>query len=75
MAEALISCNTLVLEKKWITHGPKSVAFAQLLSKTEIIFKNYSKKDGGSGSKGGKFNKGKKPDGNKKYELKFNAPK
>ena len=65
MAEALSSCNTFVLENKWISHDLKSVAFTQLLSKAETIFKNCSKKDGGGGDKGGKFKKGKKPDGNK----------
>ena len=43
MIEVLSLHNTLV-ENKWITHYPKSVAIAQLLSKDEIIFKNYSKK-------------------------------
>ena len=33
MAEALSSCDALVLEKKWITHDPTSVAFASFVSK------------------------------------------
>ena len=68
MDEALSSHNTLVLENKRITQDPKSVAFAQLLSKAETIFKDYSSKDGGGSGKGGKLKKGKKPEGNKKHE-------
>ena len=45
MAEALSSCNILVLKKNWITQDPKSVAFTQLLSKAETIFQNHSSKD------------------------------
>ena len=33
MAEALSSCDTLFLEKKWITRYPKSVAFASFVCK------------------------------------------
>ena len=68
MAEALSSHNRLILENYWITHEPKSVAFTQILSKDETIFKNHSKKYGGGGGKGGEFKKGKKPDVNKKHE-------
>ena len=35
MAEALSTCNALVLEKSWITHDPKAVSFANFISKTE----------------------------------------
>ena len=71
MAEAFSSYNTLVLENKWITHDPKSVAFTQLLSKAETILKKYNRKDGRGGGKGGRFKKGKKPEGDKKHEWNF----
>ena len=75
MAEALSSYNTLVLENKWITQDPKSVAFTQLLSKAETIFKNYSPTDGKGGKKGGRIKKVKKPKGDKKYAWKLGGPK
>ena len=67
MAEALSSCNTLVIENKCLPRDPKSVAFTQLLSKAEAIFKNCSPTDGKGSNKGGGNNKGEKPKGSKKY--------
>ena len=75
MAEALSSYHTLVLEKKWMTHEPKLVAFTELLSKFETIFKKYSRKDGGGGNKGDRIKKGENSEGDKKHEWKLTGPK
>ena len=41
MDEALTTYETLILEKDWITHDPKSVVFANLLKKAESTFKRF----------------------------------
>ena len=78
MAEALSSYDTLVLEKKWITHDPKTVAFSTFMSKASALSDRHGNKGGGD-SKYQKPNKKKNAKGGKntnpKYEFKHVAPK
>ena len=68
IAEALSSCNALVLEKKWITQDPKSVAFSSFTSKASALLDKHGNK-GGDGDNS-KSNKLKKKKGNKKLNAK-----
>ena len=43
MLEALRSCDIFVLEKKWNTQDPKSVAFASFASKASALVHKLEK--------------------------------
>ena len=80
MSEALSAYDTLVLEKKWITHDPKVVAFASFVSKASALLDRQGGKKNGANSHGNKYNNKKNNSrGNKfkdkKYEFKHIAPK
>ena len=42
MAEAFSTYDALILEKNWITHDPKSVSFANFVSKTQFFLSQLS---------------------------------
>ena len=79
MAEALSAYDTLVLEKKWFTQDPKTVAFASFVSKaTSLLDKHGGKKDHNKGSRSKTKDKNKsnrKKTKRKEYEFKCVAPK
>ena len=45
MDEALSTCDTLILEKDWISHYPKSVVFDIFLKKAESTFRRFENKN------------------------------
>ena len=67
MAEALSSCDTLVLEKKWTTQDPKTVAFSSFASIASALLNKHGNKGDGNNSKS---NKPKKKKGDKKSNAK-----
>ena len=76
MAEALNLYDTLVLEKKWITQDPKSVAFASFVSKASSLLDKLDNNNPKKTNPKKKENKSKKKTNKPRQDKwKFDAPK